>query len=163
MSEYIRKMIDKVKNFKEFTNTDKLKQHYIDNGFSEEDIIDITKQGYFDNIEWLNESTLIVYRSISLPESKVNDFKKSKNNGIGQYWSFNKNIHSVWGRNAEYEISKNENIIDIRCKGYLKLQDIDFEDLFYAFKDDFHNFCDEQEIRGKLSGDTIEVIACLNY
>jgi len=163
MSEEIRKMIDKINNFNEFTNLDRLKQLYISNEFSKEEVVDISDEGYFNNIEWLNQNTLIVYRSISLPESKVDNFKKSINNGIGQYWSFNKDIHSIWGSNAEYEISKNENIIDIRCKGYLKLDDIDFKDLLYAFNDDFYHFCHEQEIRGKLSGDTIKVIDCRIY
>jgi hypothetical protein len=145
----------------EYTNISKLKQLYINNGFSNEDIVAITEEGYFNNIEWLDENTLIVYRSISLPERKVNKFKKSIGSGIGQYWSYNKDIEPIWGGNADYEVDKNENIVDIRCKGYLKLQDIDFKDLLYAFNDDFHNFCDEQEIRGKNSGDTIKVIACL--
>jgi hypothetical protein len=170
MSKDIRKMIDKVKNFKSFlneniqnedTNINKLKQLYINNGFSIEDIIVITEEGYFNNIEWLNENTLIVYRSISLPESKLVNFKKTISDGIGQYWSFDKNIEPIWGSNAEYEVNKNERIVDIRCEGYLKLEDIDFEDLLYAFNDDFHHFCDEQEIRGKDGGDTIKVKKCL--
>jgi len=144
----------------EHTNISMLKHLYINNGFSNEDVVSITEEGYFNDIEWLDKNTLIVYRSISLPESKVNKFKMSINNGIGQYWSYNKDIEPIWGGNAEYEINKNENIVDIRCKGHLKIQDIDFEDLLYAFNDDFHNFCDEQEIRGINSGDTIKVIEC---
>ena len=142
-------------------NISKLKQLYINNGFSNEDILSITEEGYFNDIEWLNNNTLIVYRSISLPESKLDYFKKSIGVGIGQYWSFDKNIEPIWGGNAEYEVNINERIVDIRCEGYLKLQDIDFEDLLYAFNDDFHNFCDEQEIRSKEGGDMIKVKKCL--
>jgi len=168
MSKDIRKMIDKVKNYNQFVNENSVDTNnvnnlillYVNNGFSSENIIDIRKEGYFNGIEWLDENTLIVYRSISLPESKVTGFKKSISGGIGQYWSYNKNIDPIWGGNAEYEADKNENIINIRCKGYLKLQDIDFEDLLYAFNDDFHHFCDEQEIRGRQSGDTIKVKEC---
>jgi len=144
-----------------YTNISKLKQLYINNGFSNEDIVAITEEGYFNNIEWFDENTLIVYRSISLPESKLDDFEKSIGGGIGQYWSFDKNIEPIWGGNVEYEVNKNERIVDIRCEGYLKLQDIDFEDLLYAFNDDFHHFCDEQEIRGKNGGNRIKVKKCL--
>jgi len=152
----IRKFLTENKN----DNINKLKQLYFKNGFSGENIINMVEEGYFKDIEWLDENTLIVYRSISLPESRVNKFKTSIGGGIGQYWSYNKNIDSIWGRNAEYEVGKNENIVDIRCKGYLNLEDIDFEDLRYAFNDDFHNFCDEQEIRGKQGGITIKLKKC---
>ena len=139
-----------------------LKKLYIKNGFTNEDILSISDEGYFNNIEWLNDKTLIVYRSLSIPKSKINEFSKSVNNGIGQYWSFNKDIEPIWGSNTEYEYP-NEDIVDIRCKGYLKIEDIDFEDMLYAYNDDFHNFCDEQEIRSKLGGNKIEVVDCQVY
>lgn len=139
-----------------------LKKLYIKNGFTNEDILNMSYEGYFNNIEWFNDKTLIVYRSLSLPKIKINEFLKSANNGIGQYWSFNKDIKPIWGRNTEYEYP-NEDIVDVRCKGYLKVKDIDFVDLIYAYNDDFHNFCDEQEIRGKLNGDKIKVIDCQTY
>lgn len=137
-------------------NINNLKELYTKNGFSENDIYELSEEGYFDNIEWFDDNTLVIYRSLSLPESKVDNFMNSLDKGIGRYWSFNKNIESIWGGNAEYEAERGEEIIDIRCKGHLKLSDIDFDDLLYAYNDDFHNFSDEKEIRGK----NIKVIEC---
>lgn len=143
-------------------NTAFLKNLYLENGFTNEDIFHMDNEGYFENIEWLNDEVLIVYRSLSIPKSKVENFLKSINKGIGQYWSFNKDIEPIWGGNAKYEYP-NEDIINIRCKGFLKIEDIDFEDLLYAYNDDFYNFCNEQEIRGKLGGGTIQVTSCWTY
>jgi hypothetical protein len=156
-------MIKDVMNFGEFSNIDRLKNLYLEKDFTIGDIEDIYKEGYFKNIEWFDKNTLIVYRSVSILESNLDEFKKSMNKGIGRYWSFNKNIDAIWGGNAEYLAKDNEKIVYIRCKGYLKLIDIDFDDLSYAFKDDFHHFCDEQEIRGKLSGDVIKVVDYSEY
>ena len=162
LKQFIKTTIREFLNEQHSNRDNTLKQLYIENGFSNDDIINISEEGYFNNIEWLNDTTLIVYRSISIPKNKLNDFLKSTNNGIGQYWSFDKNIESIWGGNVDYEYP-NEDIINVRCKGYLKLKDIDFDDLLYAYNDDFHNFCDEQEIRSKLSGDKIKVIDCQTY
>jgi hypothetical protein len=151
-----------IENQNKSDNTNLLKSHYIKNGFTGEDILNMSDEGYFNNIEWVDNNTLIVYRSLSLPKNKINDFLKSAVNGIGQYWSFNKDIESIWGSNTEYEYP-NEDIVDIRCKGHLKLKDIDFEDLLYAYSDDFHHFCDEQEIKGKLGGNKIKVVDCQIY
>lgn len=155
-----------IKNYKEYisesnnkiSNIYKLKQLYRKNGFTNEDIKQISDAGYFDNIEWIDNQTLKVYRSLSIPKSKLDDFLKNFDDGIGIYWSFYNKIESIWGSNAEYEAEKNEDIINIRCFGELKLSDIDFKDCLYAYKDDFHHFTDEKEIRGKNGGDTIKVI-----
>ena len=32
----------------------------------------------------------------------------------------------------------------------LKLEDIDWQDMMIAYRDDFHHFCDEKEIRGNI-------------
>lgn len=162
LRKFIKTTIREFLNEQHSNKDNTLKQLYIENGFSDDDIINISREGYFDNIEWLNDKTLIVYRSLSIPKGKIDIFLKSINNGIGQYWSFNKGIESIWGSNTEYEYP-NEDIVDIRCKGYLKIEDIDFEDLLYAYNDDFHNFCYEQEIRSKLGGDKIKVIDCQIY
>lgn len=149
-----------MKNFKQFSNIEKLKELYIKNGFDIEDVNDLSEEGYFDNIEWFDNNTLTVYRAISLNYKNLDNFKKNINNGIGRYWSYDKNIQSIWGSNLDYDedVKDDDNIINIRCKGHLKINDIDFDDLLYAFNDDFYNFCSEKEIRGKLSGDTIDVI-----
>jgi len=169
MSKEIREMIDKVKNFKqfvnenskEFTNTDKLKQLYLNNGFSDKNVMDMAEEGYFNKIEWFDEDTLIVYRSITLLESEINEFKNDvkKNKGVGQYWSFDSEIRSIWGGNADFRNDNKENIFDILITGHLKLKNIDFNDLVYAFKDDYYNFISEKEIRGLKGGNSVKVIS----
>lgn len=139
-------------------NIDNLKKLYLENGFTIIDIEDLSKEKYFNDIQWFDDNTLKVYRSLALPENQFQEFLNSIKNGIGRYWSFNKNIDAIWGNNVEYQKNKNEKIIYIRCIGKLKLSDIDFDDCLYAFNDDFYSFTIEKEIRGKKGGDTIKVV-----
>lgn len=142
---------------------DIFKKMFIENGFIQTDLREIESTGYFNNIE-IDKNGLIVYRSISLPEHKVYDFLKLDTNGIGQYWTLRDDLDSVWGGNAEYEKKyPSEKIINIRCKGYLKFDDIDWKMMLYAYNDDFYHFTNEKEIRGNNGGDTITILSCNTY
>lgn len=167
MSKEVREHINKVKNFSQFLNEnvsiDDFRKMFLENGFTTSDLNEINKTNYFNNIK-INENGLFVYRSISLPEHKVNDFLKLGTNGIGEYWTLRDDLDSVWGSNAEYEkLHPKEKIINIRCKGYLNLSDIDWEMMLYAYNDDFYHFTDEKEIRGKNGGNIIKVMNCNTY
>ena len=147
----------RIKKFNDIeSKLDRLKKLYTNNGFTQQDIKDMYDDGYFKNVEWVDDETLKIYRSLSLPESEVNDLTKGE---IGVYWSFDKDIKPIWGNNMDY-YEGDEKIVDIRCVGHLKLDDIDFKDCLYAMNDDYHNFTDEQEIRGKNGGNSIKVIMC---
>jgi hypothetical protein len=46
------------------------------------------------------------------------------------------------------------------CTGYLKIKDIDWKMMKYAYNDDPYNFGSESEIRGVDGGNSIKVIEC---
>lgn len=129
--------------FENYTIIDKLKKSFLMNGFDNDDISELEIEKYFDNIEYFDENTLIVYRAIEVLDDNI-DYSD-----IGKYWSFSKNTYPIW-RNDD-----DNDYYDVRCKGLLKFDDIDWRDMMVAYKNDFHNFCDEKEIRGY-----IKVISC---
>jgi len=134
-----------LKLFEDYSNSKNLEQLFLENGFDNDDIYELNQERYFDDIEYFDENTLIVYRAIEVLNDDYMDCEY-----IGEYWSFSKNIYPIW-RNDD-----GDEYYDVRCKGFLKLEDIDFRRVMIAYKDDFHNFCDEKEIRGN-----IKIIECV--
>ena len=142
---------------------DMLKSLFIKNGFTQDDLQRILEENsnYFNQIEFYNNETIIVYRTISLPRRLADKFialdKKEIGEGIGEYWTLDKEFGSaVWG-GGHYE---GEETFDITCVGHLKIKDIDWEIMKYAFKDDGWHFGSESEIRGVNGGNCIKVIEC---
>jgi len=145
--------INKINNQEDF------KKLFIDNGFSENDVYEISQTGYFKYIEFIDKGTILVYRTLQLPSKIADEFIHLKHQNIGEYWTLNKNfISAIWGE-GQYE---EEDTFNIVCTGHLRIKDIDWVMMRYAFNDDFHNFTDEYEIRGKNGGDAIKVVKC-NY
>jgi hypothetical protein len=141
---------------------DMLKSLFIKNGFTQNelDIIIEENENYFNQIEFYDNETLIVYRALDLPRKLANDFiklnQKEIGEGIGEYWTFDKNLqNAIWGE-GQYEA---ETYL-VQCKGHLNINDIDWEMMKYAFNDDIYHFSQESEIRGVNGGNSIKVIEC---
>jgi len=150
------------------SNINNFKNLFLKHGFTEEDLSFLEneknqfKESYFDGIEFFDDETLIVYRTLALPKEIADNFIKLNKNeveqGIGEYWTLNKKLAwSIWG-GGHYD----EETFDVLCTGHLKLKDIDWDMMDYAFNDDIYHFSNESEIRGVKGGKTIKVVKC-NY
>jgi hypothetical protein len=142
---------------------DMLKSLFIKNGFTQDDLQRILEENknYFNQIEFYDNETIIVYRTIALPRRLVDKFiqldKQEIGEGIGEYWTLDKEFgRAVWG-GGHYE---GEETFDITCVGHLNIKDIDWEMMKYAFNDDGWHFGSESEIRGVNGGNAIKVIEC---
>jgi hypothetical protein len=149
--------------FDEGGEVDKIKNIFLENGFTEDDLKTILEENdnYFNQIEFYDNETIIVYRTIALPRRLVDKFiqldKEEIGGGIGEYWTLDKDFGSaVWGE-GHYE---GEDTFETMCTGYLKIKDIDWEMMKYAYNDDPYNFASESEIRGVDGGNSIKVIEC---
>ena len=138
--------------------TKNLKSLFLNNGFKADDVLELEKCGYFSKIKWSDSNTLIVYRSVSIPVDEVKSFYSTVKNGIGQYWSFDSNIKSIWGN-----MDNDQKYVNIRCVGHLELNNIDWNDMIHAINDDFYHFCYEYEIRALDFSNKIDVIECKVY
>ena len=145
-----------------FGETDKIKNIFLENKFTEDDLQIILEENenYFNQIEFYDNETLIVYRALELPRKLADKFiklnKKEISDGIGEYWTFDKNLqNAIWG-DGHYE----EETYLIQCKGHLKIKDIDWEMMKYAYDDDIYHFSQESEIRGVNGGNSIKVVEC---
>jgi hypothetical protein len=145
---------------------DKFKNSFIENGFTKEDLLFIEqeknqfKETYFDGVSFFDDETLIVYRTLALPKILADEFvklnKKEIREGIGEYWTLNKELAwSIWG-SGHYE----EETFDVMCIGHLRMKDIDWKSMLYAFNDDIYHFASESEIRGINGGNAIKVVKC---
>ena len=142
---------------------DKIKNIFLENGFTEDNLKRILEENdnYFNQIEFYDNETIIVYRTIALPRRLVDKFiqldKEEIGGGIGEYWTLDKDFgRAVWG-DGHYE---GEYTFETMCTGYLKIKDIDWEMMKYAYNDDPYNFGSESEIRGVDGGNSIKVIEC---
>ena len=151
---------DKAPKYADGGLVDMLKSLFIKNGFTQNelDIIIEENENYFNQIEFYDNETLIVYRALDLPRKLANDFiklnQKEIGEGIGEYWTFDKNLqNAIWGE-GQYEA---ETYL-VQCKGHLNINDIDWEMMKYAFNDDIYHFSQESEIRGVNGGNSIKVI-----
>ena len=149
--------------FDEGGKVDKIKNIFLENGFTEDDLQRILEENenYFNQIEFYDNETIIVYRTIALPRRLVDKFialdKKEIGEGIGEYWTLDKEFgRAVWG-GGHYE---EELTYEVMCKGHLKIKDIDWEMMEYAYNDDPYNFGSESEIRGVNGGNSIKVVEC---
>lgn len=154
---------DKSPKYADGGQVDIFKSLFIKNGFTQDDLQRILEENenYFNQIEFYDNETIIVYRTIALPRRLVDKFialdKKEIGEGIGEYWTLDKEFGSaVWG-GGHYE---GEETFDITCVGHLKIKDIDWEMMKYAFNDDGWHFGSESEIRGVNGGNSIKVVKC---
>ena len=109
-------------------------------------------ESYFDNIEWVNDNTLKVYRNITILENELEEYLDNPPVNIGEYWTLSKALDSaVWG----YGYDDDKDRIEIRCEGELNLEDINWERMLYAYNDEIYHFVSEKEIRGD-----IKIIKC---
>ena len=141
---------------------EKMKDLFLQNGFTEDELQIIVEENpnYFNQIEFQDNKTLIVYRALELPRKLADKFiklnKKEIGEGIGEYWTFDKNLqNAIWG-DGQYE----EETYIIQCKGHLDISDIDWEMMKYAYDDDIYHFSQESEIRGVNGGNSIKVVDC---
>lgn len=150
-----------IKNYNQFIDRiNNLKKVYLENGFSQENVNLLSEGGYFNDIKYKDNDTLFVFRSITLLESEIDEFKNDvkENIGIGIYWSFDNEIRSIWGNNVDYRNDNKEKTFDVLSTGILKIKDIDFVDLLYAFNEDCYSNISEKEVRGKNYSKTILII-----
>ena len=153
---------EKFENYK-FNEVGHIENLFLQNGFTEDELQRILEENenYFKQIEFYDNETLIIYRTIALPKKLVDKFikldKKAIGDGIGEYWTLDKEFgRSVWG-GGHYE---GEETFDVTCVGHLKIKDIDWEMMKYAFNDDPYNFGSESEIRGVNGGNYIKIVGC---
>ena len=154
---------DEAPKYADGGQVDMLKSLFIKNGFTQDNLQRILEENsnYFNQIEFYNNETIIVYRTIALPRRLVDKFiqldKEEIGDGIGEYWTLDKEFGSaVWG-GGHYE---GEETFDITCVGHLKIKDIDWEMMKYAFNDDGWHFGSESEIRGINGSNSIKVVKC---
>jgi hypothetical protein len=139
----------------ELDKNEKLKKLYREN-LDEEDMDMLEMEGYFDDIEWLDDNTLIVYRFLAIPLNEVSKFKKDVMKGnIGLYWTLRNDLYPVWGYTP---LDKEGDKQEFKVIGHLKLDDIDFESIKEGLAEEDVYFGTEKEIRGKDWSNSIKII-----
>ena len=152
-----------MKTYKEFINekinTDgnRLRDFYIKNLPS--DMISILDDGeYFDDIEWIDDDTVKVYRFLAIGEDIVDKFKATVMDGnIGLYWTFRDDLGPVWGYSPYDEDGEKQ---EFRVTGHIKLSDIDFVNIMIGIEEEMDHFGTEKEIRGKDGSKNIKIVVC---
>lgn len=151
------------KLFEDKRNINFIKHIFINNGFTYDEVSDIEDYSdYFEYFQFLTNDTIIIYRNITVLDTDREEFEDNYfNNDIGEYWSLKNNDSrsmAIWGDRGD---GLDDRRVEYQCIGYLKLEDINWKMMKYAFLDDFHHFTDEYEIRANEPSKDIIIKKCI--
>ena len=128
------------------------------NGWSESEVDELIKDKYFDSFDFIDDDSFYVYRNITVLNTEIDKFEKTYfNNDIGIYWSLSNDTRALWGDRGDGD---DINRTEYQCIGILKIKDINWQELRYAYDDFYPHFLDEREMRAIYPQKNIKIIKC---
>jgi hypothetical protein len=142
--------------FENFINRSIIEKAFLENGFTHTEVDSIKEKGYFDMVEFHNETEIKIYRNITILNTEIEEFEKTYfNNDIGVYWSLSSDTRAIWGDRGD---GLDNQRIEYQCIGLLDISNIDWKMMRYVFDTDFNYLVDEYEIRAEKNN--IDIIKC---